>query len=124
MLLDIEHKIQPTDKQKRIYESFALICLLKKKKAFLLFRFENKMVSLPRPALIYSFKTFLCHGFFCRKKFHNLQLESKWGGRAGGDEKGRGVVARQVRGEYVLDCSLSYCLITRLSKYNERATHG
>ena len=32
--------------------------------------------------------------------------ESKCGARAGGEEKGRGVVARQVRGEKVFDCSL------------------
>ena len=34
--------------------------------------------------------------------------ESKCGARAGGEEKGRGVVARQVRGEKVFDCSLSF----------------
>ena len=41
--------------------------------------------------------------------------ESKCGARAGGEEKGRGVVARQVRGEKVFDCSLSL-LCSRLSK--------
>ena len=41
--------------------------------------------------------------------------ELKWGGSAGGDEKGRGVVARQVRGEKVFDWSLLSLLI-RLSK--------
>ena len=41
--------------------------------------------------------------------------ESKCGARAGGEEKGRGVVARQVRGEKVFDCSL-LLLCSRLSK--------
>ena len=36
--------------------------------------------------------------------------ESKWGAMAGGDEKGRGVVARQVSGEKVPDWSLSRLL--------------
>ena len=50
---------------------------------------QNKMVLLPRPALIYFLSQLFFVTLFCRKKFHNVQFESKWGGKGRGTKKQR-----------------------------------
>ena len=59
------------------------------KKMSPLCRSQYKMVFLPSPALIYFLSQLFFVTLFCRKKFHNVQFESKWGGKGIGTKKQR-----------------------------------